>query len=259
MCRLAAYLGPPIPLRKFLLAPAHSLVVQSYAPREMQGALLNADGFGVGWRDAEGHPALYRNPMPIWSDPNLDGLGRSLASGLWLANVRSATPGQGHGHANTQPFAGDGLMFMHNGYVRDFSDDVRPRLHRHLRPDIQAGIGGHTDSEFIFALIRQHRSASPAVSLASVLRAALEDLANLVGDGVALCTVVLCDGHSLVAARHAVNGLCPSLYLHAGEPAFPGGRLLASETLSDDPGWQSLPAHSLVGLESGQPPEIAEL
>ena len=35
MCRLLAYLGPAIALDRLISEPAHSLVVQSYAPREM--------------------------------------------------------------------------------------------------------------------------------------------------------------------------------------------------------------------------------
>lgn len=48
MCRFAAYLGPEIALDRFLLEPGHSLVRQAAAPKEMHGALLNADGFGIG-------------------------------------------------------------------------------------------------------------------------------------------------------------------------------------------------------------------
>ena len=50
MCRHLAYLGPPVPLRALLFDPPHSLVRQSWAPRDMRGGgTINADGFGVGW------------------------------------------------------------------------------------------------------------------------------------------------------------------------------------------------------------------
>ena len=45
MCRLLAYLGEPIPLEELIFKPEHSLVVQSYQPKELEFALLNADGF----------------------------------------------------------------------------------------------------------------------------------------------------------------------------------------------------------------------
>lgn len=51
MCRLAAYLGPPITLARYLLDPPDNLVHQAWAPRELVYARLNADGFGFGWFD----------------------------------------------------------------------------------------------------------------------------------------------------------------------------------------------------------------
>jgi glutamine amidotransferase len=93
MCRIAAYLGDPVPLGRFLLDPPHSLQVQGWAPQELKYAKLNADGYGFAWYDTEGQPAVYVNPGPIWSDPNLQHLARTLVSDLWIASVRSATEG----------------------------------------------------------------------------------------------------------------------------------------------------------------------
>ncbi|MEL6453271.1 MAG: class II glutamine amidotransferase, partial [Cyanobacteria bacterium J06623_5] len=67
MCRILGYLGPSIALEEVVLKPAHSMLVQSYKPREMKGAILNGDGFGFGWHGAsdEGTVAadafVYRN------------------------------------------------------------------------------------------------------------------------------------------------------------------------------------------------------
>jgi len=55
MCRLLGYLGPPIVLDYLLSKPEHSLIVQSYQPREMNSGLLNLTA-GVGWY----HPKGYR-------------------------------------------------------------------------------------------------------------------------------------------------------------------------------------------------------
>src|SRR5690625_1863313 len=102
----------------------------------MKTAILNADGFGVGWYNDE-HPAIYRNVMPIWADPNLSALGCSLNRRLWLAHVRSATPGFGTGLANTQPFSDGDLIFVHNGFVTDFSHNVRQQARRWFLPEIE--------------------------------------------------------------------------------------------------------------------------
>ena len=88
MCRIAAYLGPTIRLDRFLLTPEHSLYRQSWAPRELQYATMNADGFGLAWRSPDGQPARYVQPMAVWNDPNLPMLARNLSSPCWLGNMR---------------------------------------------------------------------------------------------------------------------------------------------------------------------------
>ncbi|UFS93692.1 hypothetical protein LPY97_23135 [Nocardia huaxiensis] len=50
MCRHLAYLGPPTSVGDLLTRGPHSLLTQSWAPREMRGGgTINADGFGVAW------------------------------------------------------------------------------------------------------------------------------------------------------------------------------------------------------------------
>ncbi|MEP0772297.1 class II glutamine amidotransferase, partial [Trichocoleus sp. ST-U1] len=49
MCRILGYLGSPILLDCLLSKPEHSLIVQSYEPREMTSGVVSADGFGIGW------------------------------------------------------------------------------------------------------------------------------------------------------------------------------------------------------------------
>jgi len=177
MCRLAAYLGPEIPLDSFLLAPSHSLVEQAWNPQELVYAKLNADGFGVGWYADDDAPAVYTSTMPVWSDTNLPHLARSLNKGLWLANVRSATQGMTVSQANTQPFYEDDLLFLHNGFMRDFQVTLRPVLHEFLTNEIQSGITGNTDSEYLLPLfdnyltvIRRFLLMRPSLKLSSLLK-----------------------------------------------------------------------------------------
>ncbi len=62
MCRFAAYTGKPIALGRLVDAPEHSLVVQSYRPREMPsgtiaiGADLNVRSIGLDGRGCSWHP-----------------------------------------------------------------------------------------------------------------------------------------------------------------------------------------------------------
>jgi gamma-glutamyl hercynylcysteine S-oxide hydrolase len=93
MCRHVAYVGPELPLQDLLFLPPHSLARQASAPDELRYARLNADGFGFGWYGEDDSAVVYRRADPIWQDPNLADLARNLFADLWLAAVRSATPG----------------------------------------------------------------------------------------------------------------------------------------------------------------------
>ena len=77
-------------------SPPHSLLRQSWAPRDMRGGgTVNADGFGVGWY-AEGDPAPGAVPArPGRSGPTRRSptLARVVRTGAVLAAVRYATVG----------------------------------------------------------------------------------------------------------------------------------------------------------------------
>lgn len=260
MCRLAAYIGPEIALHRFLLEPGHSLYRQSWEPRELTVAKLNADGFGFGWYGQDGQPALYINPMPIWSDSNLSDLARSLVSDLWVANVRSATPGLASGPANTQPFAHGDVIFTHNGYVEDFPLGLRGHIRLFLSPETEAGIHGNTDSEYVFALIRQLQSINEEMDLAEAMTQALSHVEHWLDNQKALLNLLLTDGERLYATRHSLNGDSPSLYYTVDDEHFPeGAQLIASEPLTDADYWQPVPDHHLLILDREQPPELVAL
>ncbi|MEO0868845.1 MAG: ergothioneine biosynthesis protein EgtC, partial [Cyanobacteria bacterium J06642_11] len=167
MCRLLAYLGQPIPLEDLIFKPEHSLVVQSYRPQELEVALLNADGFGIGWHDANNvtaEPFVYRNVLPIWNDANLPQLCRYITPRSFVANIRSATPGLPLDFSNCQPFRHGQLLFVHNGYI----DQFRQTLYRPIRELIgdtaYQNIYGLTDSEHIFALITHLLDCHPQLT-----------------------------------------------------------------------------------------------
>lgn len=260
MCRLAAYLGPRIALQQFLLEPDHSLYEQSWAPHELKYARLNADGFGIGWYPAENEPAVYINQMPIWSDCNLPGLARSLFARLWVATVRSATSGFRSGLVNTQPFHHDGVLFMHNGYVEDFDLSLRGRIRRFLSTEIEAGIGGNTDSEYLFALLRQLLANDEELTIEEAMRAELVLIDEWLDGRKAFLNLLLTDGQRLYATRHALNAACPSLYYTTDDECFDeGAQLIASEKLTEGEFWQPVPEHHLLILDPSEPPELIRL
>ncbi|MCS3902976.1 glutamine amidotransferase [Methylohalomonas lacus] len=251
MCRLAAYAGPPLSLRQLLLAPPHSLYKQAYAPAEMVSAVLNADGYGFGWYDDEQRPRIYTHTLPIWSDGNLPDLADSLSARLWLANVRSATPGQSVNLANTQPFRAGPLMYLHNGFLQDFNSGLRTRFHEHLQADLSASLQGTTDSEYLFALVRQHLRHTP--DLGRALSTALDELEDLLAGRQALLGIVMSDGDSLYAVRHGIGCAPPTMYVSDSDPDYAGGWLIASERLTEPRYWQTLTAGRVHRFSPGQP------
>src|ERR671939_261768 len=117
MCRHLAYVGPPVRLDRLLLDPPHSLLHQSWAPRDMRGGgTINADGYGFGWyADGSATPSRYRRDCPMWTDSNLPALAGSIVAGAVLGAVRSATTGMPVVETAAAPFADDRWLFSHNG------------------------------------------------------------------------------------------------------------------------------------------------
>ena len=258
MCRLAAYLGPSILLDQFLLQPPHSLIKQSWAPEEMEEAVLNADGFGIGWYINGKHPCTYLNTQPAWADINLQSLSVSISSSLWLANVRSATPGQMTGLANTQPFISGNLIYMHNGYINNFNLGIRQRFHEYLSPEIQAEITGNTDSEYIFALFREHLQKNTR-DFPHLFKITMDSLYEILKGETALLNIIISNGSCVYALRHAFDKKCPSLYYTYNDKQFNSASVVASERMTTNKNWQTVPEHSLVILAKEKQPEVLTL
>ena len=253
MCRILAYLGPPRTLRELILEPAHSLVHQSYQPREMEEALLNADGFGLAWyTDAAREPARYRSVSPLWSDENLPEMAAHLSSGAVLANVRSATPGIGISLSNTQPFTHESWAFAHNGYIERFRHTLMRRMQGSLSDAAHASVEGNSDSEYLFAHLLDRLlegEGGQAAGPIDALRRSMEEVGRWVEDeGIkALLNVVFTDGRALYALRLAVNGRAPSLYLHR-EGLGLEGIWVASEPPFSSEGWEEVSAGTILRI-----------
>lgn len=247
MCRLLGYLGAPVQLDRLLNKPDHSLIVQSYQPKEMTAGLLNADGFGIGWyaTHQEAEPYTYRNILPIWSDVNLPSLSRYVKLGCMLANVRSATPGFATDLSNCQPFQHQQLLGLHNGFIDKFQHTLCRPIRDRLSDTAYAAIRGTTDSEHIFALLIDQ--VAQAASLTAALHQTLIMLSDL---GQAHQThfsanVVVSDGQQLVASRFAHGVKTPTLYWLRDDPMFPEAVLIASEPLFAG-NWHACPDRSLL-------------
>jgi ergothioneine biosynthesis protein EgtC len=249
MCRLLAYLGAPIQLERLLYDPQHSLVVQSYQPKEMTGGLLNADGFGVGWYGATPAelPYSYRHTLPIWNDVNLPPLSRYIRSHCIVANVRSATPGLAVDLSNCQPFQHRSLSVIHNGYIDRFRKTLFRPIRNQLSDLAYEAIRGTTDSEHMFGLLIDAYEATQdlALALQRMIRTMLDLATEYQTDFSA--NFIVTDGQVIVAARYANRDPVPSLYWLRPSPAdnLPDSILIASEPFFEG-NWQPFVPRSML-------------
>ena len=254
MCRLLGYLGPPILLEKLILEPDHALMVQSYQPRELEVALLNADGFGLGWHHtdverSDGQPYIYRNILPIWNDTNLPELCRYVQAASLLAYIRSATPGQSIDVSNCQPFRFQNLLGVHNGFIENF----RQTLYRPLRDRIcdtaYQNIQGTTDSGHIFGLLIHQLETQPGIDLAEAVDqtvSIVSSMAQAHGTRAMIALMVSTDTR-IVAALHDTQGNPPSFYWLHNDSSYPDSVVFASEALNQA-SWQPFPANHLISV-----------
>lgn len=273
MCRFALYLGRPMTLSSLLIEPEHSIIHQSFESREQEDT-FNGDGFGVAWYAPEisPEPARFTDVTPAWSNPNLRHLARVVQSPCILAHVRAASPGLPVVMLNCHPFVHGSFAFMHNGRIGGFLS-IRRQIQQRLSDLGFDLIAGSTDSEHLFALFTDHhrrlseragRTQDPTETMAEALVAAIaevEQIRRAAGvEESSRLNLAVADGRCAVVTRWASEGQANSLYLHTGERyVCEGGRcqmetpgigrgavIVASEQLSNDPGWEAVPPGSLV-------------
>src|SRR5919107_5185455 len=241
MCRMVAYLGKTErPLSSLVLDPQHSLLVQSYAPKEMMNGVVNADGFGVGWYapGVDGEPAVYRSNAPIWADRSFASIAPRVRSSTIFAAVRSATPGLPAEESGVPPFASGPYLFAHNGAIRGFRQTAMRPLRDALSDASYSELLSVTDSETIFALLLDRLGdaetepgddGSLAEATAETLRMVSRICTKL---GVyASLNVGITDGEAAVFARYSTEGSGNSLYFVEDGEAFPNAVIVASERL----------------------------
>jgi glutamine amidotransferase len=251
MCRLLGYLGASIQLDRLLYKPEHSLIVQSYQPKEMTSGVVNADGLGIGWyhNEREVDPFTYKSTLAIWNETNLPELSRYVESKCVLAYVRSATPGQALDMSNCQPFREDRLLFIHNGFIDKFRKTLYRVIRERLSDRVYQSINGTTDSEHIFALLVNELHDHPDTPIEKALHATLTTLTALAQDHQVSfsANVIISDGHRLVASRYGLGSSTPSLYWLRDDPSYPDAVIVASEPLFIG-NWNSFPNSSILSV-----------
>jgi glutamine amidotransferase len=201
-----------------MLAPAHGLLTQSYAPRFQCHGRMNADGWGVGFYTAgRAEPARWRSNRALWSDASFGSVAQVITSGCVLAAVRSATAGMPLDEIAAAPFQQGRWLLSHNGVVD------------------RAVLGPHPAAESVSdsALLAAHLFEAGPESAGSFVR-------NLAArDPGARLNLLLTDGQRILATRwHDTLSV-----LRADD-----GVAVASEPYDDDPRWTDVPDHHLVTI-----------
>jgi predicted glutamine amidotransferase len=265
MCRWMGWIGQSVPIEEVLFKAQHGIVDQSLHAR-MGAEPTNGDGFGLGWYDGEGAPAVYRSIAPAWGDPNLRELAAHVRSPLFLAHVRAAI-GSPVQETNCHPFRHGRWLFVHNGYLADFRE-LRRDLMLALDEDRFADVHGSTDTEVIFQLALTHGLEGDPIGAMEATVGAIEAAAERRSvSGVVQGTFGISDGETLWAVRYATEGPARSLFassdvetllrLYPDNARFQqltgAARLVVSEPFSDLPGvWHEIPeATAVIARQDG--------
>ena len=204
----------------------------------------NPDGWGIAsWESGAFH--LFKEPTPAHQSELFAQLGKSTHSSLFIAHVRKASFPPVIDVSNTHPFqrlcCGKEWVFAHNGMVPDIVDIELSSDNPVCCPT------GRTDSEYAFCHllggIAQHLHGLPAADPATWF----ENLAVVSGLVASLgkFNFLMSDGEHLIAYGHDRLH-----YLECAGSDGSGGIpldsvLIATEPLSDSPGWTAFQAGEL--------------
>ena len=220
MCRHLGWLGKPRSLAELMLEQPYGLLLQSYAPRRQRHGLLNADGWGAGFFDAE-VPRRWRSAAPLWGDTSFASVAPVLSSHCIVAAVRSATVGMPIEAGAVAPFTDGNWLLSHNGVV---NTAVLP---------VCSGAESVCDSAILAATIFDRGFDSLGQTVTEI--GALDPGARL--------NIVAANGSRLLATTW---GDTLSM-LHGAD-----GVVLASEPYDDDPRWVDIPDRHLVDAHDGE-------
>lgn len=191
----------------------------------------NPDGWGIAWwSGSDPAPHRYRTTVTAWEDTTFAHCDATATA--VLAAVRKASPSTTLREVNNAPFVAETrigpIAFSLNGFA--FRDGSEHRLRALVRPQI--AIDGDTDSEVLFALLRQ--AIDDGTELPAAL-AAVHQIAAPAPD--AYVNLLAVTAHQIAATtwNH-------TLYVRETD----AGTDVASEPLDADPGWNRVPDAQLV-------------
>jgi predicted glutamine amidotransferase len=218
----------------------------------------NADGYGMAALTARRGMILIRNPVQASEDPAYRHVARRLDASEVLVHLRYASTGN-VSLVNTHPFSQDGRFFAHNGVVGDLH-----RIESRLGAN-RAMVMGDTDSERLFALITlaiREAGGDVRTGIAAAVREVVAEYElyslNFVLAEIGHIWAFRYPEHNPLhrnrRRRGGPSGAAPldeadaagTLRLHSEDGAVAPLVVIASERISDEPGWEEILPGELI-------------
>ncbi len=219
---------------------------------------INADGYGLAALTAKRGMIIMRNPVEAAGDDGYQQVAQRLVAAEMVVHLRYADTG-GISLLNTHPFTQDGRAFAHNGVVGDL-DRIEARLGSN-----RAMVMGETDSERFFALITLAiRDAGGDVrrGITAAVRDVVEEyelysLNFVLGELGNIWAFRYPEKNPLLLYRREAGGASGDaeldqadaagmLRLRSDDAADTPLVVIASEQISEEPGWEEIASGELI-------------
>jgi predicted glutamine amidotransferase len=219
---------------------------------------VNADGYGMAALTAEQGLMLIRNPVQASADRAYQSVARRLEACEMLVHLRYADTGK-TALVNTHPFNQDGRVFAHNGVVGDL-DRIEAKLGSN-----RAMVMGDTDSERFFALITLAIREAGGDTRAGVTAAVREIVSEyelyslnfVMGEIGHIWAFRYPEHNQLYILERKAGGPegdqplhqeNTTLRVHSDDAEHTPAVVIASERISDEPGWEEVQSGELIHI-----------
>lgn len=217
----------------------------------------NANGYGLAALTAEQEMILIRNPVQASTDRSFKLVAKRLEACEMLVHLRYANTGD-VSLPNTHPFIQDGRLFAHNGVIGDLD-----RIDALLGSN-RAMVNGETDSERLFALITlaiREADGDVKAGIIEAVRRIAEDfelysLNFILGENGHIWAFRYPEHNPLLILRREPGGGegkplhheddDGTMTVHSEDGSDTPIVVIASEKISDEPGWEEIRSGELV-------------
>lgn len=257
MCRLIYYNGNKIKLKNILIDPKNCLWNQSINAHRnkwfnfnKRDHIINVDGFGIGWFDAEEEKFVtYKNTIIPYHDRNINILADVIKSHIICGHLRAV---KNHKNCrvnreNCHPFQHKNILFMHNGLITNFCQN-KHKLLKIINSQYYDKIEGNTDTEYIFyyylTLLQLEQNGYNREHFLRCFMIMLDKLNKIFINGTISANIVIATPEFSIIARYINTGEDPSsLYIKRKD-----GIVVSSEPL-EEVGYELIDKNSCIFIE----------